>query len=211
LGRGPTAGIMLGAGTSSRMGQPKQLLQVGGTPMLLRVLGAAMASPLAHIVLVLGPNAMEVRGALGLLPQGPRLKLIFNEHHTEGMASSIRAGIREIKNDFPSCMLVLGDQPLLDAATIELLLKAFWSSTQEICVPFGRGVRGQPVIFGRRFYEELMALKGDVGGRGILEAHPEEVLEVQVPDPEVLMDVDTPEDLKRVQELLLKRQELGEH
>lgn len=200
MGRGPTAGILVAAGRSSRMGRPKQLLPIGGTAMILRVLEQVLASPLAKVVLVLGHEAEKVKEALGDTIRDPRLELVVNSDYTEGMASSIRRGLERIRGNFPSFMLLFGDQPLLDASTMELLLEAFWASEKEICVPLARGKRGHPVIFGSRFYPHLMALRGDVGGRGILEAHPEEVLAVEVPYPDVLVDVDSPEDLERVDE-----------
>lgn len=197
MGKGPTAGILLAAGTSSRMGKPKQLLPVGGKAMLLRILEQALGSPLAKVVLVLGHEAERVKEALGEALGDPRLEVVVNSHYAEGMASSIRSGLMRVQGEFPSFMLLFGDQPFLDASTMEFLLRAFWASGKQICVPLARGKRGHPVIFGSRFYPHLMALRGDVGGRGILEAHPEEVLQVEVPYPDALLDVDTQEDLDR--------------
>ncbi|MEJ5375037.1 MAG: nucleotidyltransferase family protein [bacterium] len=201
MGKGPTAGILVAAGSSERMGRPKQLLPFGGRAMLLRVLEQALASPLVQVVLVLGYEARKVKEALGVAIWDPRLEVLLNNDYTEGMASSIRIGLERIQGRFPSFMLLFADQPLLDAFTLEFLLEAFWASEKEICVPLARGKRAHPVIFGSRFYPSLMALRGDVGGRAILQAHPEEILEVEVPRPDLLLDVDSPEDLERLEEI----------
>lgn len=170
--------------------------------MLLRVLKAALDSPLSSVVVVLGHKASMMGELLEPFLIEPRLRAVFNSDYKEGMASSIRAGVREIKDEFPSCMLLFADQPLLDSNTISFLLEAFFSSGKEICVPLARGVRSHPVLFGSRFYPELLALKGDIGGREILQAHPDEVLAVEVPDADRLMDVDSFQDLSRVKRIL---------
>lgn len=199
MGEGPTAGILVAAGRSSRMGRLKQLVPVGGKPMVLRVLEQALVAPLAKVVLVLGHEAQRVQEALGDIIGHPRLEVLVNRGYAEGMASSIRSGLERIQGEFPSFMLLFADQPLLDASTMELLLRAFWSSGKQICVPLARGNRSHPVIFGSPFYPSLMALRGDVGAREILDAHPEEVLGVKVPCPDLLMDVDSPEDLHELE------------
>ncbi len=154
VGKRPTAGIVLAAGLSTRMGRPKQLLDVGGVPMLVRVLEAALDSPLDRVLVILGHEAELLRGILEPFLVNEKLRVVLNRDFQEGMASSIRAGIRQIKEEFPSCMLLLADQPLLDARTIGFLLEAFWASEKEICVPLAKGMRGHPVIFGSAFYQD---------------------------------------------------------
>jgi molybdenum cofactor cytidylyltransferase len=181
---------------SLRLGRPKQLLDVGGRPMLARVLGAALGSALKAVVLVLGHEAEGIKGALGEDLFDPRLRTLLNPKYREGMSSSLRAGLLPLIDDFPSVMFLLGDQPFVDARTINLLLERFWSSGKDICVPVCQGERGNPVVFSRRFYGKILKLTGDTGARGIIRANPEWVLQVEIQDPRCFLDIDDEEDAR---------------
>lgn len=196
--KGLTAGVVLAAGMSTRLGRPKQLIDVGGRPMLARVLGAALSSALEAVVLVLGHEAEGIKAALGEVLSDPRLRTLLNPKYRKGMSSSLRAGLLPLIDDFPSVMFLLGDQPFVDARTINLLLERFWSSGKDICVPVCQGERRNPVVFSRRFYGEILELTGDAGARGIIGANPERVLQVEIQDPRCFLDVDDEEDARRL-------------
>jgi molybdenum cofactor cytidylyltransferase len=98
-------------------------------------------------------------------------------------------------------MFLLADQPLVDAATINYLLDNFWSADKDICVPTFHGKRGNPSIFRKNFYPQIMKITGDIGARHIIRAHPDRVLEIEIKNPHFLLDIDTPEDLKRIKKL----------
>ncbi len=101
-------------------------------------------------------------------------------------------------------MFLLGDQPRLRSDIIDHLLESFWNSGKNICVPVCRGKRGNPTIFSRALYGELMALEGDIGARNIILENPEQVLSVEVEDPLGFVDIDSQEDLAGLQKLLSK-------
>ena len=106
-------------------------------------------------------------------------------------------------------MFLLGDQPLVDAAVINLLLARYAGSEIPICVPTHRGIRGNPdPVRQRRLYPEILNLAGDKGARDIIAAHPDQVLAVEIPDPLVFLDIDRREDVEKIAALLESRQSL---
>ena len=198
----PTAGIILAAGESSRFGQPKQLVELHGRMLVAWVLDAALASHLETVVLVLGRDHQKIGAALGQRVCHPKLELVFNPRYHEGQSTSLTAGLFRIRDCFPTVMFLLGDQPLVDAATINRLLEKFRHSDKSICVPVHRGQRGNPALFSRPHYEELARLSGDKGARDIIAARPGQILEVPIADPSLFLDIDTPADVEKVSRLL---------
>ncbi len=198
----PTAGIILAAGTSTRLGQPKQLLRLKGKYILERVLDAALNSTLDKIVLVLGDAHQKILHVLGEKLQHAKLQVEINPHYQKGQSQSLRVGLSKIKDDFAAVMFLLGDQPMLNSATINILLERFWAAGKDVCVPIYRGKRKTPAIFGRRFYTQLMDIKGDMGARKIIQAHPDRVLTVEIDDPLCFWDIDTPQDFEKLKKKL---------
>jgi molybdenum cofactor cytidylyltransferase len=198
----PTAGIILAAGESSRFGQPKQLVELHGRMLVAWVLDAALASHLETVVLVLGRDHQKISDALGRRMCHPKIELVFNPRYHEGQSTSLTAGLFRVHDRFPAVMFLLGDQPLVDAPTINRLLKKFRHSDKTICVPVHRGQRGNPALFSRSHYEELARLSGDKGARDIIAARPGQILEVPIADPSLFLDVDTQADVENVSRLL---------
>lgn len=198
----PTAGIVLAAGMSTRLGHPKHLIKLGGKTLLARVIAAALESELSEVVLVLGHEAGRVLAALGSLGCHERLRTVVNEGYEDGMAGSLQAGLLPVKEHFPAVMFLLGDQPLIDAGAINLLLRRFWSADKDICVPVQGERRGNPVCFSRHFYEQILGIQGDTGAREIIRKHPEDVLLVEIDSPFFFLDIDRAEDLERLLSLL---------
>ena len=190
--------VLLAAGLSSRMGTPKLLLPLAGKPLLAHCLGPLRRSALREIVVVLGADAERVRREVSL--EGTRV--VVNTHFQEGMSSSIREGLRGAPPDTEAFLVVLGDPPLVAAATIQALVARRGSARARILVPTYRGVRGNPVLFDSSLAAEMEAVRGDVGCRGVLAAHRAEVLEVPVDDPGIRVDVDTWDDLQRIEAAL---------
>jgi molybdenum cofactor cytidylyltransferase len=201
-GKEPTAGIVLAAGMSTRLGQPKHLVQVDGKTFLARVVSAALESELSEVVLVLGHESERVLAALGSLGCHERLRTVVNDRYEDGMAGSLQAGLLLVKEQYPAVMFLLGDQPLIDSGAINLLLHRFWSAGKDICVPRQGETRGNPVCFSRRFYEQILGIQGDTGAREIILRHPQDVLWVEIDRPSFFLDIDCAEDLERLRVLL---------
>ncbi|MEE9496653.1 MAG: nucleotidyltransferase family protein [Desulfobacterales bacterium] len=198
----PTAGIILAAGAATRFGQPKQLLRVKDKYLIERVLDAALNSRLSRIVLVLGYAHQKILQALGKKAQHSKLHIEVNPHYKRGQSHSLRVGLATLKNDFPAVIFLLGDQPMLNSATINTLLERFWAADKDICVPTYRGRRKTPVIFNRRFYSHLMDIKGDIGARQLIDDNPDRVLTVEMDNPLCFVDIDTPQDFETLKKKL---------
>ena len=199
----PTAGIILAAGAATRFGQPKQLLRLKDKYLIERVLDAALNSKLGRVVLVLGFAHQKIQKALGKKLRHAKLQIEVNPHYQKGQGHSLQVGLSSVINTFPAVMFLLADQPLVDAATINCLLDKFWSADKDIGVPTFQGKRGNPSIFSQKFYQHIMKIKGDIGARQIINAHPERVLEIEIKNPLLFSDVDTPQDFEKINKLAL--------
>lgn len=196
--RGGVTAILLAAGLSSRMGAPKPLLRIRGKPVLARVLDALRASDLREVVVVLGAEADRVRRDVPL--EGTRV--VLNPDYARGMSTSIRAGLRAASPEAEAYLIVLGDQPLVSPSTVHALVARQETTGARILVPTYAGVRGNPVLLDRSLSAEIESIRGDVGCRGIVASHEGEVVEVPVDDPGILVDADTPEDVRRIEAAL---------
>ena len=194
----PTAGIILAAGASTRFGEPKQLLRLKDKYMLEWVLDAALQSALNRVVMVLGYSHQKILQALGEKTRHAKLLLAINPQYKKGQSLSLNLGLSKVKDDYPAVMFLLGDQPMLDAATINMLLERFWTDGKDICVPSYRGKRKTPVIFSRRFYTRLLGIKGDKGARQLIDENPDRALTVEIDNPICFLDIDTQQDFERL-------------
>lgn len=187
---GPVAGIVLAAGRSTRLGRPKQLLDLGGRPLLRRTLDNALASSLDQVLLVLGHRADEIAAALGDHPA----RAIVNPEYAEGQATSVVAGVAALPSDIVGAMLLLGDQPGITPEIIDALLAAWRATPGPIAAPVYGGTIGNPILFRRDLFPDLLRLTGDRGARAIVRARSDDVLRVPVPKESPPPDVDTEED-----------------
>jgi molybdenum cofactor cytidylyltransferase len=195
----PTAGVILAAGRSIRLGRPKQLLEIKGKILIEWVLEAALNSNLGMIILVLGYEYQKISQILGPKLQHPRLEVLINHQYQGGLSQSLRCGLQKIKDTYPSVMFLLGDQPMIHSKIINHLLDSFWSSDKEICVPVYQGKRGNPVILSKSIYPELEKIEGDKGARDLIQAQEDKVYFVEMDEPLLLLDIDTEEDFKIVE------------
>ena len=197
-----TAGIILAAGASVRFGQPKQLIELRGKYLVEWVLDAALKSRLDLVVLVLGHEYQSILQALGTKVRRPRLEMVINHKYHEGQSSSLKTGLESVRKTFSSIMYLLADQPMINSKTINLLLDQFHDSEREICVPVFEGQRGNPTIFKRPIYEEIMMIDGDIGARNIIGKEADRVLYAKIKDPLCFFDIDSQEDLKKLRRLM---------
>jgi molybdenum cofactor cytidylyltransferase len=191
-GRNPTpmiTGIILASGLSRRMGgQDKLLLPVDGIALVERVMQAADASWLDDIILAYqNPAVAELAGKY-------RIRTVHNPEAALGLSASVKAGVLAALPETQAYLFLTGDQPRLEAATINLLICDWQDHKDRILVPVYGGRRGSPVVFPARFRAQLLALEGDTGGRAVIEQAPEMVRCVDMPDADAGIDIDTPDE-----------------
>jgi len=194
----PTAGIILAAGMSKRFGTPKQLVKIKGSYMIEHVIRASLDSNLHRVFVVLGHRQDKIYQAMAKNIkrfQNSRYEIVSNRHYRQGMSSSVHAGLCSAGNAFGSVMFLLGDQPLVDSRLINLMLNRFYQSDKNICAPLYKGKRGNPTIFSSKFFNLLLRIEGDSGGREIITAHPDDMLSIDTDSPACVYDIDTPDDL----------------
>jgi molybdenum cofactor cytidylyltransferase len=177
------------------MGGNKLLASVGGKPMILRAVDAALGSGARPVVVVTGHEAEALTGLL----KERDVRLVHNPDYGAGMSTSLRAGLAALPADCDGALVCLADMPGIDAEHLERLIAAFDPAEgRAIIVPTHGDHRGNPVLWAARFFPEMAAVKGDVGARHLIGEYNEMVREVPFDDPSVLLDIDTPEALAEV-------------
>jgi len=190
-----SAGVVLAAGASRRMGRPKQLLPVGGRPLLEGVVAETCASGLDEVVVVLGANAGAIAAAVDL----GRARQVVNADHASGMSSSLRAGLGALGPEVDRAVVVLGDQPAISAALLDELLDLQSRSGLPAAALSFAGLLHPPVVLRRELWGGLADLEGDVGCRALIRARPELVAALPAAgDLRHPVDVDTPDDYRRL-------------
>jgi len=185
--------VVLAAGGSSRMGSAKQLSAVGGAPMIVRAVRAALRADVGPVIVVTGAADEAVRAAL--TEWRPAITLAHNVAWAEGQATSVTAALHALPAAAEAVIFMPVDQPLLDPVLLRRLWMA-WRAGADLAAPSVEGeMRGAPAIFDRRFWPELLALRGDIGGRRVLMSHREEVA-LTPASAQWLVDIDTPEELQ---------------
>lgn len=187
------AAIVLAAGLSSRMaGRNKLLAMLNGQPLVRHAVAAAAASMADPVIVVTGHEADAVEGAL----RGMQVRFARNPAPYAGLGSSLRCGLAAIPGDADAAVVLLGDMPRVRAHNIDKLIAAFDpGGGRAICVPVRHGKRGNPVLWGARFFSEMMAIEGDTGAKHLMGVYPDLVCEVEMEDDATQTDIDTPEAL----------------
>ena len=191
-GRRAIAALVLAAGQSRRMGGANKLLAtIGGKPLVRMAAEAALASRATSVTVVTGHDAGAIEAALA----GLAVALAHNPNYAAGLSTSLRAGLGALPPGVDGVVVLLADMPDVGAAVIDRLIGAFRPETHaEIVVPVREGRRGNPVLWGARFFGRLAAIDGDTGGRGLIATSPESVVEIEM-GAAVTRDVDTLEAL----------------
>jgi molybdenum cofactor cytidylyltransferase len=191
------AALLLAAGKSSRMGENKLLAEIDGRPMVARTAQRLLASRARPIIAVLGNQGDEVDAALGKLP----VERVRNPDFADGMSTSLKRGLGALPGDVDGVVVCLGDMPLIAGRDLDRLIAAFNPlEGRAIVVPTRRGKRGNPVLWGRQFVPEMMALSGDQGARKLIEEHADLVAEVEMDNDAIFIDIDTPQALAELRE-----------
>jgi molybdenum cofactor cytidylyltransferase len=188
---GRIAAVVLAAGGSSRLEQPKPLLRFRGRPLVLYAVEAALAAGLDPVTVVVGHASEEVRRALDISP----VRVVENHDWAAGQSSSLRLGLEDVEPGIEAVVFFLADMPFVSAATVRRLIERHRTRLSAIVAPASGGHRGNPVLFDRSVFPGLHSLKGDTGGRVLFDRF--SVDEIACDESE-LMDVDTPGDVERL-------------
>ena len=186
--------LLLAAGESKRMGRPKLLLPLGGSTIIEQAVDNLLGSRVDEVVVVVGYRAQELERKIARKP----VKIVRNRRYRQGMSTSLIAGLSAIDRRAQAIMVALADQPFVESPLIDELLEEFKKHDRGILVPVCQGRRGHPVVLSLKYRERLLALRGDVGARQLIEENPDDVLEVPVESESVNVDLNTPEDYTRL-------------
>ena len=194
------SGILLGAGESKRMGKNKLILPWGKNTVFEHCLQTLLRSELGEVIVVLSARSNELgkrirsRSVCGK----KKIAVVWNPAYMRGMSTSIRRGLQCLHPKSKGILIALGDQPFLKSKTVNALIHAFTPGEGRMVVPFYEGRRGNPVLFDRSYLHDLMELKGDIGGRSVIDRHPDHMIRVQTRSEAVIRDIDTWKDYKRL-------------
>ena len=185
-------GIILASGFSNRMEKDKLLLEVGGIPVIERVIRTAKSSLLDDLILIYQNERVREIG------EKYQVKAVYNDSAHEGQSAAVKLGVRESRPDTDAFMFLVGDQPFLDSVTINTLIDQSTKNPQQIIVPVYNGKRGNPVIFPSLFRNDLLAIEGDRGGSAIIERMTDRVKTVPIMDSRARLDIDTQEEYEKI-------------
>ncbi len=189
--------IVLAAGASTRLGQPKQLLQWQDKILLTSICETALAMENGGVIVVLGAHCEAIQPTIEHLP----VQIVINEKWNEGMGSSIACGMSHLTPHTNAVLLLLCDQPFVSQALLNNLMETWRESAKPIVVAQYGDTLGVPALFDHRCFEELSKLTGQQGAKSLIMANPQEV--AAVPFPEGAIDLDTPSDLEAIQQRYL--------
>ncbi|MBN1974228.1 MAG: nucleotidyltransferase family protein [Sedimentisphaerales bacterium] len=185
--------IVLAAGCSKRMGTQKLLLPFGKSTVISHIVNQLTKSKVEKTYVVVGHQREQVIKELSDKPIG----IIQNPEYKSGMLSSIRAGIRNIPQEYDAVIIALGDQPSITTELIDKVVQNFSSTDKNIIVPKYNDKRGHPILLSTIFKNEILTNFDDIGLRGILQAHDNDIYEMNVTDQSVIADMDYPQDYQQ--------------
>jgi molybdenum cofactor cytidylyltransferase len=188
------AGIVLAAGESRRMGQPKQLLPFGERTILERVVDTLLAAGVGEVVVVLGHLAERVRAVLGDRP----VRAVINESYRQGMLSSVKCGVGAVGTEYDAILIALGDQPHIECAVVSEVMHAYRAGNAGIVIPRYGEKKGHPIIISLQKYREaIVNLPEDVGLNALMQEHADDVRLLDVATEDIIRDIDVPDDYTR--------------
>ena len=185
--------MVLAAGRSRRMGTQKLLLPYGGKPLIAQVVDELLRSPVDQVFVVIGKDGKPILEAIA----GRCMHCVTNTQAEDEMLHSVRCGLKAMPEESAAVMVALGDQPGITADVVAELVLSFHATGRGIVVPTFEGKRGHPLLFAMHYRDEILTRHEGRGLRGLLEAHPQDVFELEVATSGVLEDIDLPEDYRR--------------
>ena len=191
---GRVAGIVLAAGGSSRLGQPKQLVEFRGRPLVWHAVRVGLEAGLSPLVVVIGAAGERVRRAL----EGESVRVIDNPDWKAGQSSSVQAGLSPVESGVEAAIFLLADMPLMDSELVRQVVRIHRTSLAPLVAPRVAGRRANPVLFDRVTFPELHRLEGDQGGRSLFDRYEPAWVEW---GESAMLDLDTPNDLQRLRDL----------
>ncbi len=195
------AAILLAAGTASRMGREnKLLLEVAGKTILQWSVENVLASKVTQVFVVAGKGFEEVQSYLSHF----EVTVVHNSNYQSGISASLKAGLKMVASSTDGALILLADQPNLQPQTLNCFLELFSDGDNKIIAGQYDPITGNPVLFHRKYFNDLLQLHGDVGARSLLKSFPGEIATVEIP-PEQRLDVDTPEDFSKMEAILENR------
>jgi molybdenum cofactor cytidylyltransferase len=182
--------LVLGAGESKRMGKPKLLLPFGDKTIIEHILDNISQSKAGKILLVLGSHREEILIKIG----GRPVETVINYRYREGMLSSIQTGFEALPQDASAALVCLGDQPFIPFSVFDTLIETYERTKKGIVLPVYQKKRGHPILIDMKHRQEILDLSPKIGLRALVHNHPQDVQEVAVETPQILKDIDYPED-----------------
>jgi molybdenum cofactor cytidylyltransferase len=186
--------ILLAAGSSSRLGQSKQLLSVKGETLLSKSVNAAIGSGAKKVIIVLGANEHEHRKALDMLP----IQIVYNPTWQKGMGNSLKIGLAYLLKFDPTTEAIITmvcDQPFVKASHLKKMMARFKETKSPIVASFYSNLVGVPALFDKSLFEKLASIGDEHGAKKFIQQNSENVSLVEF--PEGAIDIDTPEDVKK--------------
>jgi len=184
------AAIILAAGQSRRMGQPKMLLPWGKTTVLGQVIATFQSAEVDDLIVVTGENRIQIEALIGT-----SARIVYNPEYKQGeMLSSVQKGLTNLKPEIQAALIALGDQPQVRERSVRLVMGVFRQSGASIVVPSFRMRRGHPWLVARLHWDEILALKSPESPRDFLNSHGRDIQYVEVDDDSILQDLDTPDE-----------------
>lgn len=185
--------MILAAGESKRMGKPKLLLPFGEKTIIETIVETVVSSEVEKTLIILGSEQEKIEEKIKNYP----VKIVYNRDFRSGMLSSVQYGFKALPEETRAVLVVLGDQPKISEAVINKLVDAYKSSGKGIVLPVYNTERGHPVLIDVKYREEVENLNPEVGLRGTVYNHPEDILEVEVETTSIFQDIDDESDYKR--------------
>ncbi|MGA7873676.1 MAG: nucleotidyltransferase family protein [Candidatus Binatus sp.] len=186
-------GIILAAGESRRMGYPKPLLEIDGRTFIQHI-AQTMLAVVPRLVIVIGAHREGVRAAI---PRDERIAIVENPDYARGQLSSLKLGLGALQPDAAGALVHLGDHPMVQVETFRAIVDSYNRTGKPIVIARHAGNRGHPVIFDRALFAELQSAPEEEGARHVVNADASRVAYVDLADPGINLDLDTPSDLIR--------------